>query len=49
CRFEFRGSPIGRVRSVPEDDAALHPAHPLSLAWQPEDRERPSSEDEPSQ
>ncbi|BDY02857.1 DNA polymerase IV [Cutibacterium avidum] len=49
CRFEFRGSPIGRVRSIPEDDAALHPAHPLGLAWQPEDRERPSSEDELSQ
>ena len=49
CRFEHRGSPIGRVRSIPEDDAALHPAHPLGLAWQPpEDRERPSSEDEPS-
>ena len=48
CRFEYRGSPIGRVRSIPEDDVALHPAHPLGLAWQPEDRERPSSEDEPS-
>ncbi|MGK2351291.1 DNA polymerase IV [Cutibacterium sp. V947] len=49
CRFEHRGSPIGRVRSIPEDDAALHPAHPLGLAWQPpEEGERTSSGDEPS-
>lgn len=35
CRFEFRGSPVGRVRSFDADDAALRPAEPLPLAWVP--------------
>ncbi|WP_257477232.1 DNA polymerase IV [Acidipropionibacterium jensenii] len=30
-RFEYRGSPIGRVRSMPTDDPALSPAEPLPL------------------
>ncbi|MCI1747557.1 MAG: DNA polymerase IV [Acidipropionibacterium sp.] len=32
-RFEYRGSQIGRVRSMPADDPALSPAAPLPLAW----------------
>ena len=42
CRFEYRGSEIGRVKSVPQDDEALHPAHPLPLAWQPPQEDVPS-------
>lgn len=47
CRFEFRGSPVGRVRSLRADDPALHPAEPLELAWTAAHPPTPEEDEEP--